>query len=395
MNESQLRARKSAIDAEATAIDAELSQAVATKSFKNLPAIEARIDQLAADRSELEQLENVAKSVRNHPLGMGMASAAGHGVVEAKAVQTGRAVSPLVFSENALKGLHQAAVSKQSYTTKAFASVDGLLPAQLDGAVLGIQHENRLLDRLPSIGIAAPSYEYIRHTGSTGTPGVVAEGGLKPDVVLETDSVIATVVKLAATFGLSRESLLDWSNFTSYAQIEMVRQVCDLENAELLNGTGLTGNILGLNLTVGALTHAVTTETGLDAIEIGIAALRTGSSLAVANLLVLHPNTWSALRRTKDSQGRYLVNPDPTAADGQRIWDVDVLVTTTQAAGAGLLLDTTKFGRVLVREGINVATGTTNDDFSRNITRFVIEERLALAVERPTALLTISNLPVV
>jgi HK97 family phage major capsid protein len=326
---------------------------------------------------------------------MGMASAAGHGVVEAKAVQTGRAVSPLVFSENALKGLHQAAVSKQSYTTKAFASVDGLLPAQLDGAVLGIQHENRLLDRLPSIGIAAPSYEYIRHTGSTGTPGVVAEGGLKPDVVLETDSVIATVVKLAATFGLSRESLLDWSNFTSYAQIEMVRQVCDLENAELLNGTGLTGNILGLNLTVGALTHAVTTETGLDAIEIGIAALRTGSSLAVANLLVLHPNTWSALRRTKDSQGRYLVNPDPTAADGQRIWDVDVLVTTTQAAGAGLLLDTTKFGRVLVREGINVATGTTNDDFSRNITRFVIEERLALAVERPTALLTISNLPVV
>jgi HK97 family phage major capsid protein len=261
--------------------------------------------------------------------------------------------------------------------------------------VLGIIHESRLLDKIPSISINAPSYEYIRHSGSTGAPAVVEEGFPKPDVVLETDQVIATVVKLAATFGLSRESMMDWSNFTSYAQTEMVRQIIDLENAELLNGSGTTGNILGLNLTVGALTHAVTTETGLDAIEIGIAALRTGASLAVADLLVLHPNTWSALRRTKDTQGRYLVNPDPTAADGQRIWDVDVLVTTTQAAGAGLLLDTTKFGRVLVREGINVATGTNNDDFSRNISRWVIEERLALAVERPTALLTISNLPVV
>jgi HK97 family phage major capsid protein len=124
-----------------------------------------------------------------------------------------------------------------------------------------------------------------------------------------------------------------------------------------------------------------------------IAALRVGSSLAEANLLVLHPSTWSALRRLKDTQGRYLVNPDPTASDGQRLWDVPVLVTTTQAAGAGLLLDTTRFGKVLVREGINVSTGTSNDDFSRNITRFVIEERLALAVERPTAVLTIAGLP--
>ncbi|MDT5367170.1 MAG: hypothetical protein QOC62_1601 [Mycobacterium sp.] len=57
------------------------------------------------------------------------------------------------------------------------------------------------------------------------------------------------------------------------------------------------------------------------------------------------------------------------------------------------MLDTTKFGRVLVREGITVNQGTTSDDFTRNITRFVLEERLVLAVERPAAVLAISNLP--
>jgi hypothetical protein len=40
-----------------------------------------------------------------------------------------------------------------------------------------------------------------------------------------------------------------------------------------------------------------------------------------------------------------------------------------------------------------VKTGTNADDFSRNIIRFVIEERLTLAVERPSAVLAISGLP--
>jgi HK97 family phage major capsid protein len=396
INEAQLLARREQIATEAADIDRLIGQAVATKSYGQLADLEGRVDRLAEQREEQDAAEARFKAAAQHPLNpFGAASAADEqGVpVDTKAMRTGRGVSPLMFSEASLKGLHAAAASKQSLSVKAFSTVDSLLPAQLAPAVLGQVHENRLLDRLPATPISAPSYEFIRHNSSTGSPGVTAEGGLKPDVVLNTTAVIVSAAKLAATFGLSHETLMDWSSFTTYAQTEMIRQVCDLENSQLLNGSGTGGNMLGLNLTTGALTHALTTETGLDAIELAITQLRTGSSLAEANLLVLNPSTWSALRRSKDSQGRYLVNPDPTAADGQRIWDVDVLVTTTQAAGAGLLLDTNKFGKVLVREGITVATGTTNDDFSRNITRFVVETRLALAVERPTAVLTITNLP--
>ena len=42
---------------------------------------------------------------------------------------------------------------------------------------------------------------------------------------------------------------------------------------------------------------------------------------------------------------------------------------------------------------MTVHTGQTNDDFTRNIARFVMEERLVLAVERPSAVMVISNLP--
>lgn len=70
-----------------------------------------------------------------------------------------------------------------------------------------------------------------------------------------------------------------------------------------------------------------------------------------------------------------------------------VLTTTAQTAGVGTMLDTTKFGRVLVREGITVHVGTSTDDFTKNISRWVFEERLVLAVERPSAVLQMSNLP--
>ena len=124
-----------------------------------------------------------------------------------------------------------------------------------------------------------------------------------------------------------------------------------------------------------------------------IAAMRVGAALAEPDLLVLHPTTWSAIRRSKDSQNRYLVAPDPTADDANSVWGVEVLVTTVMAAGAGTLIDTKKFGKVLVREGLTLQTGSANDDFTKNLVRFVCEERLAPAVEPPAALLSITGLP--
>lgn len=127
--------------------------------------------------------------------------------------------------------------------------------------------------------------------------------------------------------------------------------------------------------------------------ELAIAALRTGAALAEANLLAVHPSTWSALRRTKDLQDRYLVQPDPTQGSPSTVWGVSVLATTTIAAGVGALLDTRKFGYAVVRESLTLRTGTSDDDFTRNLQRWIAEERLALAVERPAAVCKITGLP--
>jgi HK97 family phage major capsid protein len=394
MNNSQLSAQRKQLDDEAAEVDRLISKCVSSKSYDMLADIEARVEQLAADRAELDRAESVSKAAGKHAALMYGADAAEHQAVDTKGIhQLGRDVSPLAFTEASLKTLHKGMENHTPVSVKAFSSVDSLLPAELSPLVIGKQHEHRLLDHLPAMPVTAPSYEFIVHGSSSGAPGVVAEGGLKPDVVLNGNSSIASIVKLAATFGISHETLADWPQWLSYANTEMVRQIEDLENAQLLNGSGTGGNITGFLNTSGLLTHTIATETALDAVEMSIAALRTGSALAEADLLVLNPATWSAMRRIKDTMGRYIVNVDPTQGAGDQLWGVRVLVTTVIAAGTGLLLDTTKFGKALVREGITVKSGYTNDDFSRNVTRFVIEERLTLAVERPSAVLAIAGLP--
>jgi hypothetical protein len=60
----------------------------------------------------------------------------------------------------------------------------------------------------------------------------VAEGGTKPDITLNLVAQTVGMVKLAATFGLSYETVADYQQILGYCQGEVTRQIThDLENA--------------------------------------------------------------------------------------------------------------------------------------------------------------------
>jgi HK97 family phage major capsid protein len=329
----------------------------------------------------------------------------------------GNHVAPLAFAQADVRAMFEAARTRSSYSiraqrpsgeeSRAFGSPEQYLPAQLFPGVVGMQHENRILDQIPAIGTDSPFYAFIRHNATTedddetpGTAGIVAEGALKPEVILQTDELVIPMLKVAVHSATSWESVSDFVQWTSYFTNELTRIVIDKENAQLLAGAGGSNAIQGLTTVSGALSHITggmgttpTNETPLDAIESSIAQLRTGPALAEANLLILHPETWSAIRRSKDLQDRYLVTLNPLADTAQTVWGVPVLTTTQQEAGVGTLLDTRKFGYAVVREPIVLRSGWANDDFTRNLIRFLAEERLNLSITRPAAVLNIENLP--
>ena len=80
------------------------------------------------------------------------------------------------------------------------------------------------------------------------------------------------------------------------------------------------------------------------------------------------------------------------------MWDVEVLQSTAFKPGEAVLLDTQLFGRVAVREPLIMRVGygvvSGQSDFLSNILRWIAEERLNLAVERPAAICHVTGLPV-
>lgn len=354
----------------------------------------ARLDEIEAEDAQ------IAAELRNHKkaLEYRMGNELGDmpPMIGTKAFKRGR---PLEFDQAQLKAMHQAALSRQSFqiTTKGFNSPVSQIPSQLFPTVLGPVHENRLMERLPTLPIEAPSLEYIRHTGTTGTPAVTAEGAVKPELVFAIDKVIATPLKVACHAATTWETISDLESFVGYMQNEVFKEIEDTENNELLNGTG-SGHIPGFLQTTGIVTHDASTDTGtnvsaLDSVEIAIAKMRTSAALAEPDMLIVHPLTWSAMRRIKSTTGYFLIAPDPTRDEVNKLWGMDVIVTIKQNEGVGLLLDNSKWGHVIVREALSMRTGTDSDDFTRNLVRFVMEERFTLAVERPTAVCEITNLP--
>jgi HK97 family phage major capsid protein len=334
-----------------------------------------------------------------------------------RAVNTAGQLAPLNFPEAEMRRMQTAATHgetcriESTFENRDFSTADPLLPASLFPYPIAAQHEGRLLDFLPGYGIETPSVTFIRHVSTTGVPAITAEGGLKPEVIFNTDALTATAVKIAANNGLSWEIIQDWPAFQSYAGTELYKQIIDIENLELLQGdltepgsppTEPYPGMTGFLATSGILTYDASADTGgsgstllsaLDSVEKSIAALRVGAALAVPDLFVLHPNTWSALRRIKDGFGHFMVQPDPTTDQASELWGIPVLQTTQQLPGTGLLIDTQKFGYVAVRESLSMRIGYTGTDFTQNILRTVAEERLVLCVTRPPAILAISNLP--
>lgn len=316
---------------------------------------------------------------------------------------TGRQLAPIGLPEVAVKALWDAMRSSSSIEVKAagdttdLGGAPGLLPLRVP-PLLTIHEPTRLADHIPARAVGAPVIEYVEVTGSEVPAGVAAlvtaPGALKPAIHLLSAVRTTTVTKIAALMKLMDESTQDFPTFMQIVSSELNRVVIDAENQQLLNGLGTLGSIKGLNTYVagdGVIVRPKATDSRIDALEQAMLDMRSGASFCEPELYVMNPTDWSKVRREKDLQGRYLVNPDPTQAGATQLWGLPVVVTTAQPAGKVLVLAPSIGLELFVRESLGVRGGFVDDDFQRNLTSLICEERLALAVTRPSTIVQVTG----
>lgn len=370
----------------------ELSEIIdAAKAGHCTPAQAARLDTIKADIEAAKHDQRVEDGER---LIKAMIAAG-----PVKEGGLGSALAPLLPSPADAKALFDAAATGQ--TRKVTATIGykvapaGLTttPGDPEPTIVPFAHQaTRILGLFNVDTMTGPTIELLKHTSSTGAAAVVARGGLKPELGLDFTPTTLPARKIAVQTAVPDELLKDFAAFYTYLRVELQRSVIDAENNQILNGDGAGENFTGLLNTSGIMTRARGTDTALDALDMAITDLATGTAYTQPDALIMHPTNWSAIRRTKDTNGQYIVAPDPTGTGTQSLWGVPVVLTTTIAAGTALLGNFREAVAAYVREPLNISAGVNADDFISNLTRFRCEERLAVGARRPAALLKVTGL---
>jgi HK97 family phage major capsid protein len=100
----------------------------------------------------------------------------------------------------------------------------------------------------------------------------------------------------------------------------------------------------------------------------------------------MHPTDWARVELTKDGDQRYLIgNPQGTAAP--TLWGLPVVATPAMTIDKFMTGAFRMAAQLFDRWDARVEVGYVNDDFTKNLVTILAEERLALAVYRPEALI--------
>lgn len=228
---------------------------------------------------------------------------------------------------------------------------------------------------------------YFRETGFTNRAEFVTENTRKPQSDIEFEYAEAPVRTIAHFVKATNQILSDVPMLRSYIDFRLRWGVKFVENDALLNGTGTGQSIEGLKPAATAYDTARNKagDTKIDTLR--RAATQQSLAYYPNSGYILHPDDWEDIELTKTDEGAY-VFANPLGLAGPTLWGRPVIATAAQTAGEFTLGAFNLAAQIFDREGIAVEIATENeDDFVNNRVTIRGEERLALAIHRPEAII--------
>jgi HK97 family phage major capsid protein len=345
----------------------------------DISAIEMRI----AQREALDELE------RNAPAVPG-----GGGETRAQTLGEQAAASPEVRSflqANARGSVRLQLQAEQ----RAVTNLSVVEPDQRPGIVAFPRPRLFLRDLLPTARTTSDSIRVVREMlfVNNAAPVMESDGtansGVKPESDLQLGLYDAPVEWIAHVLTVSRQALDDVDQLRTFLDIRMRDGLRRAEEAQFLSGDGVSPNLQGL---VGVATAYNTArnkagDKRTDVIHHAIAQL---ADIGVAaSGIVLNLADWMAMVEQKDSNGQYLSQGPFGTVDQPRLWGLPVAASPAMAAGTFLIGDFQQAATIFDRMAPEVLLSTEHlDYFRRNLVLVRSEERVALAISVPQAMVT-------
>lgn len=274
-------------------------------------------------------------------------------------------------------------------------SSDLYIPGERDSEVYGpMRRVVSVRDLLITRRTTAPAIEYLRGTRSGGADLQAAEGDVKSEMGIDFSLHSVTAKTIATWIPASRQVLDDSPMLADYIDLELRDALRLKEDQQLLKGSGIGANILGLwtnatafNRGSGTLGAVGSGDAPLDTMRRAITQLQLARGTATG--IVVNPIGLEKLELSKDSNGNYVMDLDVRDNNGRAtVWRVPAVVTDAIGADEWMIGDFTRAARLYDRMQATVEVATEHADFFvRNLVAILAEERVALTINRPDMLI--------
>ncbi|KQT08689.1 capsid protein [Methylobacterium sp. Leaf399] len=274
-----------------------------------------------------------------------------------------------------------------SLTTDAAGSVGGLVDRDRLGMQVEIPQRRMTVRALLAPGTTSSNLiEYDREKLFTNAAAMVAEGALKPQSELQTDEATAPVRTMAHWMRASVQILADAPGLRSMIDQRLRFGLQFVEEGQLLNGSGVGQNLTGLvtAATAYAAPGSLVATSQVDILRLMI--LQAALAEYPPNGIVMNPIDWAAIEMQKDGDGRYLIG-NPQGTISPTLWGLPVVATQAMGVDKALVGAFNLAAQIFDRQDATVEVSTEDqDNFVRNKVTIRAEQRLALAIYRPQAI---------
>jgi HK97 family phage major capsid protein len=291
----------------------------------------------------------------------------------------------------------KARMEVEGLEVKAIVNATGqnqpLVPDQrVPGVITTPNRRMRIRNLLPTGQTTSNLVQFVRENVFTnsagpqvsGSPTVASENATKPESDITFTLANAAVVTIAHFILASTQVLDDAPMLESYINGRLLYGLALEEEDQILNGDGTVGTLAGLMNQATAFNRALT-GTKMDVLRRAITQLQL--SEYDPEFIVVNPTDWEGIELTKDTQGRYII-ANPQSLIGPTLWGLPVVATNAMTAGQFLVANGTMAAQIWDRMQAAVELSREDsDNFRKNMVTILAEERLALTVYRPTALI--------
>jgi HK97 family phage major capsid protein len=228
--------------------------------------------------------------------------------------------------------------------------------------------------------------EWVQELLFTNAAAPVSEGAVKPQSDITYVRKQTAVQTIAHWIKASKQILADFGQLMTLIDGRLTFGLKLVEEKQILYGDGTGDNLLGLVPQATAYSGAYhrALDTRIDVIR--HAMLQVNLSFYPCTGIVMSPIDWHGVEVEKDTLGRYIIG-SPTGNTPGMLWGLPVVQAYSMAQGEFLVGAFKLCATLFDREQAQILVSNEDqDNFVRNLVTVLSEERLALAVSRPAAL---------